>query len=151
MIEIPLLAQQLSSLLAPFLPYLIKGGITAGEEAAKALGKKFSEASWNLAVKVWTKLGEKVAQDPDVEKRVQEVAEKSSDPRAEAMLSWDLEKVLAALQPNELNEIQNMMNQTTTETRTVTASGERSVAIGGNVSGSTISTGDTYNEDKPRK
>ncbi|WP_236631268.1 hypothetical protein [Chloroflexus sp. MS-G] len=39
----PQLSTQLVQLLAPFLPYLLKGAKLAGQEAAKKLGEKTGE------------------------------------------------------------------------------------------------------------
>jgi hypothetical protein len=53
-------AAQLVQFLAPFLPYLLK----AGEEAAQEAGKKFGADAWEQAKALWGKLRprERVAQ-----------------------------------------------------------------------------------------
>jgi ATP:corrinoid adenosyltransferase len=143
-IEIPVLAQQLGPVLAPYLPYLLKGVKKAGEAAA-AMGKKIVEADWDKALRVWEKLRPHVEKQPDVQKRVEEAAEKVEDPRAEMLLTWELEKVLKAMPPQEVYEIQSMVQEAKSETRVVTASGTRSVAIGGDANRAKIDTGDKKN------
>ncbi|MEJ5241594.1 MAG: hypothetical protein WHS87_10390 [Anaerolineales bacterium] len=51
----PQLLQQLTTFLAPFLPYLLKMGEKAAEEAGKRLG----EAAWEQAKALWEKLRRK--------------------------------------------------------------------------------------------
>ncbi|HEX7974470.1 MAG TPA: hypothetical protein VF498_08690 [Anaerolineales bacterium] len=139
--DIPPLAQQLAPLVLPALPYLLKGAKKVGDILTTA-GQKAGEIQWDVVFKIWEKIHPQVEQQPEVKKRLEEVAQKPDDPRAATLLSWDLEKVLAALKPDELTEIQNTLNQSRTEKRTTIAKGERSVAIGGDASGNTIITGD---------
>ena len=140
LVNIPQLATQLSPLILPYIPHLLKGA----KRAAEWTGEKLSEIDWDTALKIWDKLKPQVEKQPEVKQDLERVAEKTDDKRSETVLSWDLEKLLAALPPQQVNEIQNIITETKTEIRTTTASGERSVAIGGDASGSTISTGDTY-------
>ena len=147
-VEIAALAQQLSPIITPYLPHLLKGAKTLGKEALEKLGEKASEAGWNLAYKVWEKLDPIVKSKQEVADRLNEAAEKPDDPRSETLVSWELEKVLSALQPNEITEIQNILTKTKTETRTTIASGERSVAVGGDAPGATFITGD---QNKPKR
>ncbi len=60
------LLQQLTTFLAPFLPYLLK----AGEKAAEEAGKKFGEAAWEQAKALWEKLRHK--------KNIEQVAQTAS-------------------------------------------------------------------------
>lgn len=141
--EIAALAQQIGPYLAPALPYLIKGAITTGEEAAKALGKKLGEGDWLKSVKLWEKLKAQVEKQPEVAKKLDEVAAKADDPRAEVLLSWELEKVLAALSPDELQGLRTVLSEGGSSSITITISqGKRSVAISGGAQGATIITGD---------
>jgi hypothetical protein len=132
--SIAALASQLAPAVLPYLPYLLKG--------VNYVGKKLGEVNWDVVLKVWERLRPQVEEQPEVKQHLEEAAQKPDDPRAAALVSWDLEKILAALPPQQLTEIQTMLSQSTTETRTVTASGERAVAIGGSADHATITTGD---------
>jgi urease accessory protein UreF len=148
---IPEVAKEAAPVLLPYLPYLLKGIKKAGE-LATAASQKLGEVQWDVVLKVWDRLRPTVEKQPEVKERLEEVAENKEDPDAETMLAWELRKVLAELPEKEVQEVHNLIQQTRSETRTVTASGERSVAIGGDASNATISTGDHYTEvEKPEK
>lgn len=49
------LAQNISTFLLPFLPYLVK----AGEKAAEEVGKKLGDEAWERAKTLWGSLGRK--------------------------------------------------------------------------------------------
>ena len=57
--DIQTLAQQITSFLMPFLPYLLKGLKLAGQEAAKSLGEKAGERGFESAKALWGKLRRK--------------------------------------------------------------------------------------------
>jgi hypothetical protein len=111
----------------------------------KALGGKFAEATWNKAIDLWGKLWPEVNKRPEVAKAIQEVADKGGDPRVEAILSWQLEKV--NLPPELLNQIKIILDQNVTGVRIITAD-RGGVAVGGNAEGCTITAG-YHNFDKP--
>jgi hypothetical protein len=135
------LAQQLAGLLAPALPFLAGPTATALKDAAgKAAGGKLGEAAWDKAVKVWEKLLPQVEREPEVSKAIKEVAEKGDDPRAEAILSWELEKLLKALPDETLKEIKGILEAKTEGGAAIAI--DRGVAIGGNASDNVIITGD---------
>jgi len=56
---------EIAALLAPLLPYLVKGGIEMGKAAAGKLGEKITEESWDslkaLGKKIRRKAGKKPA------------------------------------------------------------------------------------------
>jgi hypothetical protein len=136
------LAQQLAPILAPVLPYLLKSTATVGKDAAKkALGNKFVEDKWNKATAVWKILQAEVEKKPEVAKELGEVIQEPNDPRTETILSWQIEKILKAMPPEKLNEIQGIVGESKSESR-VTIATNRSIAIGGNATGNTMSTGD---------
>jgi hypothetical protein len=54
------LPAQLVQLLAPYLPYLLKGLKLASQEAAKALGEKAGEQGFEQAKTLWEKLRPKM-------------------------------------------------------------------------------------------
>jgi hypothetical protein len=138
-IDIPVLAQTLGPYLAPYLPYLLKGVKKAGEVAA-AMGKMVVEADWAKAVRIWEKLRPQVEKQPEIKDRMEEASKKPDDPRVEVILTWELEKVLAALPPQDVREIQNMVTEIKSETRVTTASGPAAVAIGGDANRANIRT-----------
>lgn len=132
----PQALQQLVAFLAPFLPYLLKAGDTAAEEAGKNLGTE----AWNLAKAVWQKLQPKIA-DKAVQSTVENIAKAPNDPDAEVSFRFILKQLLAddsALAA----DLVRMLGEMRSAGMNVIASGNRSVAISGNISGSTIITGD---------
>jgi valyl-tRNA synthetase len=134
----PQLSTQLVQLLAPFLPYLLKGLKLAGQEAAKKLGEQASEQAFEQAKALWDKLRRK--------KNVEQVAQTvAALPDNQALAAKRLrEEIARALAEDDslAQELARLLPQSGPAGQTVIASGERSVAIGGNVSGSTIITGD---------
>jgi len=78
---------------------------------------------------------------------VQDAAERPDDEDALAALRLQLKKLLAEDEPLA-KELARLLPQSGPAGQTVTASGSRSVAIGGNVSGSVIVTGDNNKVNK---
>ena len=117
------LSQQLVTFLAPFLPYLLK----MGEQAAEEAGKKLGAEAWEGAKALWAKLKPKVEAKP------------AAREAAQTALQWQLEKVLAEDEALADEVRQTLQSQ---PARQVIARGARSIAIGGSVSGSVIVTGD---------
>jgi len=135
--DYPQLSTQLVQFLAPFLPYLLKGLKLAGQEAAKALGEKAGEQGFEQAKALWDKLRRK--------KNVEQVAQTvAALPDNQALREALREEIARALEEDEAlaQELARLLPQSGPAGQTVIASGERSVAIGGNVSGSVIVTGD---------
>jgi hypothetical protein len=134
------LAGQLVQIVAPFLPYLLKVGEGVGESAAEHLEEQGSA----LAAKVWARLRGKVAAKPAAQEAAADLAAQPADEDARAALRIQLRKLLVD-DPGLQRELETLLKQADaagTSTVTVTASGERSVAIGHDVRGSTITTGD---------
>lgn len=137
--DIQTLAQQIVPFLAPFLPYLLK----AGEKAAEEAGKKLGAAAWEKAKALWAQLRPKVEAKPAAREAVQDVAAYPKDEDARAALRLQLRKLLAE-DPALAAEVARLWEgaQATGATvTTVTAAGDRSVAVGGDVRDSTIITG----------
>lgn len=125
----------LTAFLAPFLPYLL----SAGQELVEEAGRKFGAEAWQQAKHLWAKLRPSVEEHEAAKEAVADAAERPDDPRALASLELQLEKLLvsdAAL----ADEVAQIWRQG--PAHLAVASGERSVAITGDVSGSTITTGD---------
>ncbi|MGC8960074.1 MAG: hypothetical protein ACP5OO_09865 [Chloroflexia bacterium] len=123
------LAQKIGAFLLPLLPYLLK----IGDKAAEEVGKKIGGEAWDRARALWGKLARK--------ERVNKAAEAAvalpENPAIQQGLEAEIARALEE-DPALQNEIARLWG----EVRAVTASGERSVAIGGSVSGSVIVTGD---------
>lgn len=135
--DIGALASSLTAALVPLLPYLLK----AGEKAAEETGKTVANQSLEWAKTLWTKLKPKVEAKPAALEAAQDVARAPEDEDLQAVLRVQLRKLLTEDQ-SLAEEVSRWLEQCKAAGITVTASGERSVAIGGNVKGSTIVTGD---------
>ena len=133
--DIQTLSQQLITSLAPFLPYLLKMGEQAAEEAAK----KFGAEAWEGAKALWARLKPKVEAKPASQEAVTDLAANPQNEKAQTALQWQLEKLLAEDQALA-REVQQALE--TPAAQQVIAQNERSVAIGGDASGGVIITGD---------
>jgi len=135
--DINALASSLTTALVPLLPYLLK----AGEKAAEETGKAVAGQSLEWGKSLWSKLKSKIEAKPDALEAAQEIAQSPEDQDAQAALRRHLRKLLTEDQ-SLAEEVSRWLEQGKAAGITVTASGERSVAIGGDVKGSTIVTGD---------
>jgi len=131
------LVRDLVAFLAPFLPHLLR----LGEKVAEEAGKKLGAAAWELAKALWERLRPKVEARPAAQEAVQDVAASPGDEDARATLRQQLKKLLAEDEALAA-ELARLWESRPAGATTVTATGERSVAIGGSVSDSTIITGD---------
>ena len=134
--DIGALASSLTAALVPLLPYLLK----AGEKAAEETGKAVAGQSWEWAKSLWTKLKPKVESNSEALAAAQEVAEAPKDADLQAVLRVQLKKLLTEDQ-SLAEEVSRWLDQGKAAGITVTAAGEHSVAIGGDVKGAII-TGD---------
>ena len=80
----------LTALLSPFLPYLVKAGEKAAEEAGASLGGE----SWNWVKQIWGKLSPKVEKKPALKEIVGDVAANLQDEDYKAALRGQLKKLL---------------------------------------------------------
>lgn len=135
--DIVALASALTTVLASLLPHLLKAGENVAEEAGKAVAGQ----SWEWAKSIWTKLKPKVEAKEAALEAVQDVAQSPEDEDAQAAFRQQLKKLLIEDQ-SLAEEVSRWLEQGKSAGIAVTASGERSVAIGGDVKGSTIITGD---------
>ena len=128
----------LTAFLAPFLPALVRAGEKAVEKAADAVG----DEAFAYARKLWEKLKPGVEAKPAAKEAAEEVAARPDDEDALAALRLQLRKLLESDRglADELSRI--WQEAQAANVVQVTASGERSVAVGGDVSGSSIVTGD---------
>lgn len=139
------LAGQVVQILTPFLPYLLKVGEGLGTRAAQQM----EDTGWDLASKLWGKLGTQVEARPSAKEAAADLAAQPTDEDAQAVLRVQIKKLLADA-PHLQQELEALLQEAQgSGSTTVTASGDRSVAIGRNVQGSTIITGDT--QPRPRR
>jgi hypothetical protein len=136
--DVTILATEITAFLAPFLPDLVKLGGKAAEEASKKLGVDALENAKGL----WGKLRPKVEAKPAAQEAVMDVVAAQKDEDAQAALRLQLKKILA--EDGKLaDEVSRMWQETKDSKARIVAGGEGSVAIGGNVIGSVIVTGDS--------
>jgi hypothetical protein len=126
----------LTAFLAPFLPYLVKGGETLAAELGRTLGQDALQHARAL----WGRLRPRVEEDPAAGKAAGKVADRPQDGGARLRLQLALEDVLAD-HPELAREVEKLWAEV--PPGIVAAVGERSVAVGGSVIGSTIVTGDS--------
>jgi hypothetical protein len=138
------LAGQLVQVLTPFLPYLVKAGEGLGGRAAHEIEDK----GWDLASKLWSRLGAKVDAKPAAQEAAADLATQPEDEDAQAALRIQLKKLLAE-DPSLHQEIEAMLAEAHTSGGTVTVSvtGTRNVGVGRDVRNSTIITGDQKKAD----
>ena len=137
MIDINLIADSLTNTLVPLLPYLLK----AGEKAAEETGKTVTGESWEWAKSLWLKLKPKVEAKQAALELAEDVAQAPEDEDARAVFRQQLKKLLTEDQ-SLAQEVSRWLEQGKAAGINVSAAGERSVAIGGDVKSSTIVTGD---------
>ena len=135
--DIVALASALTTVLGPLMPYLLK----AGEKVAEETGKAVAGQSWEWAKSIWTKLQPKVEAKPGALEVAEDAAQAPEDEDAQAAFRQVLKKLLTEDQ-SLAEEVGRWLEKGKAAGINVSASGERSVAIGGDVKGSTIVTGD---------
>jgi hypothetical protein len=134
--DITALTHAVTTTLIPVLPYLLK----AGEKGAEEAGKKLGGEAWEGVKNLWAKLRPKVEAKPAALEAVHEVATAPDDADAQAALRLQLRKLLTEDQnlASEINQWWENAKQAGIE---VTAIGNRSVAVAGDVKESTVITG----------
>lgn len=125
----------LSAFLAPFLPVLVRAGQELGEQAAGAL----TSEGFGFAKRIWARLRPSLEEKPAAQEAAADVAAAVDDQRALGALELQLEKLLAA-DAQLADDIEHLWAEA--GKAGVVASGEGAVAIGGNVTSSTVITGD---------
>lgn len=89
--DIPLLAEALTQMLAPALPYLVQGGQDLVADAGKTLGT----GAWERIKGLWARLQPRVEEKPAAQEAAQDVAEAPEDADALGALRLQLKKILA--------------------------------------------------------
>jgi hypothetical protein len=142
-----MLAKDVATFLVPALPYLYK----ASEEALKEVGKKLGGEALEYAKSLWAKLRPKAEATPLLQAAVEETVAAPEDDDAQAQLRLQLKKLLTN-DAGLARELEGILQNAKSAGVTVIVSGDRSVGIGGNVSGTTIITGDqNYDRRKSEK
>ncbi len=131
------IANEVTAYLTPFVPYLLE----AGKYAAGAAAKKFGESAWNGAQALWQKLRSKMDDKPGLRDALEDLGKSPTDEDLQVAARVQVRKTLAAdLEfADELGRILDGLKRPGVR---VIASGERSVATGGDIINSTINTGD---------
>src|SRR5205823_3182670 len=117
---------------------LVKAGENLGTRAAEQL----QDQGWDLASKLWARLGSKVEARPAAQEAAKDVAAAPSDEDARAAFRVQLRKLLAD-DPELQQELTALLKAAPSSSVTnVNVSGDRSVGIGRDMRGGTIITGD---------
>ena len=145
-----LLADALTTFLAPALPFLVKGG----EGVVRQAGKKLGEEGLGFAKKLWQKLRPKAEASQVVQVAAEEVAAAPEDADARENLSLQLRRILKA-DPELAAELAKMVEAAgpkityqaalhdsgaIAQGPGAVAAGQGGIAVGGNVQGN-ISAG----------
>ncbi|KPF49281.1 hypothetical protein D621_14965 [beta proteobacterium AAP51] len=132
------IAQAAIAILGPCLPYLLKLGDKAAEEGAKKIGAD----TWILAKSLWSKLLPRLKDSPAVHDAAVELAASPNDLDLQATLRVQFRKLLARDEQFAADVRAFLTDAEKAPGNRVKASGERAIAVGGNVAGSSLSTGD---------
>jgi hypothetical protein len=122
------LAKVVSALLAPTLPYLIRGAGQAGKTIRGEVSKQ--------AQRLWAVLKPKIDETPGASGAAADVADAPEDPDAQAAFRLQLRKLLAQ-DPAFLEELSQVWRETGAG-----RGGRRVVTVGGDVSSSVVVAGD---------
>jgi hypothetical protein len=131
----------LVSILAPCLGVLMKGVNAAAEEIGRAVAPDLLDH----AKRLWAKLWPHVESKPAAVEAAGDVAQAPDDTRTRAAFELQLEKLLSE-HPELVQELAPIVKDAVAAG--VVAVGERSVAVGGSVSGGVIVTGDSASIQK---
>lgn len=86
------LAASLTAFLAPFIPYLVKGG----EMAAAEVGKNTGAHVWEKTQVIWNKLWSRMESNPAAAAAIADLAATPSNFDARTQLQLQLREILAA-------------------------------------------------------
>ncbi|MCK9296263.1 MAG: hypothetical protein M0P70_14395 [Desulfobulbaceae bacterium] len=153
MMDIGVLAKEVTALLVPLMPYLAKAGEKAVETAAQEIGRE----GWDKAKNLWQRLWQGREEKEAVVEAVQEVIDHPADDDAVAALRLQIKKVLTEddLLAGEIKELLEEFRRSSpqhfqarlegsgaiAQGEGAIAAGAGGVAIGGNVQGGNIITG----------
>ena len=128
----------LTAFLAPLLPRLLDIGGRLGD----AITERVGDEVYGFASRIWARLRGKVEEKESAKEAVEDVARDPSDEDLQTVLRIQLKKLLAEDEAlaADVSRIWSEAQAAGAVTVTVTASGAGSVAVGGDVSGSSITT-----------
>jgi len=124
-------------ILVPHLPRLLQIGQGVADDAAQDI----QDEGWSFAKRLWTVLRPDFEAKPAAKEAAQDAAAQPEDEDSLAVLRVQLRKLLAEDAMLREHVVRLVQEGVRTGAITVTASGERSVAVGGNATGNII-TGD---------
>lgn len=139
--DVTLLAKDAVALLAPALPFLIK----ASEKAVEEAGKKIGGDAMDYAKTLWAKLRPKAEAKPALLEAVNDAAAAPKDEDAQAQLRIQLKKLFAD-DAQFASELKSILDKAKQAGVNIIVSGDHSIGIGGNVTGSTLVAGDKKDE-----
>ena len=135
--DVATLARDVAEYLVPALPYLTK----ATDRALEELGKTIGSGAAEYAKSLWDKLHPRVKERRALQEAVNDIAATPSDEVARTTLLYQLKKLLDD-DVEFARELEGISQDAKNGGVMIIVSGDRSVGIGGNVSGGTIITGD---------
>jgi hypothetical protein len=135
--DIQALAQWATTLLAPALSYLM----TPGQKALEEIAKQAAGEAWQTARSLWDKLRAKIETKSAALEAARDAALNPTDEEALTVLRVQLRKLLTEDEALA-RDVARLWEEARAAGLTVTAAGDRSVGIGGDVSDTTIITGD---------
>lgn len=98
------------TLIAPFLPHLIKLGGKATTTATDAIAKKFGEAAWTKAQTLWQRLHPSIEASPDLKDATEKAAAKPDSAPRQAVFQEELETLLTQ-NPDLAKDLAQILNQ----------------------------------------
>jgi hypothetical protein len=153
MMDIGILAKEVTDLIVPLIPSLV----TLGEKAAEAMAQEIGKDGWDKAKTLWHKLWQGREEKEAVREAVQEVIDHPADEDAAAALRLQIRKALAEdaalareiaallkeLRPVNPRRFQAGLDGSgaIAQGNGAVAAGAGGVAIGGSVQGANIITG----------
>jgi hypothetical protein len=129
------LARDLTVMLTPLLPYLLK----AGDAAAEKAGQKLGEGAWNQAQNLWRRLWPKINSNPASLEAVKDLAEMPDDTDVQAAMRLQLRKLLLA--DNELAKELALVFSQSSEIRTTIITATKNSVAAQNIIGSSVNVG----------
>jgi hypothetical protein len=156
--DIPALAASLTAVLAPALPYLLKGGEKMIEGAIQKIGSD----AWDNAKGIWQHLRPGVEQKPAALEAAQDLATSPENAKLQTVLEVQIEKILDQ-DENLAAELRRLLEQTgqsisykaevqgsgaIAQGAEAIAAGKGGIAIGGDVHGAVNVARQADNEKK---
>lgn len=142
MIDITVLAQSVTALLAPALPFLVKAGKQVGTGALEKMGAD----AWERAKAVWEKLRPRLEAKPAAQEAIAEVVNSPSDEDAQASLRLQIKKLLKEDKELAAELSQAFANPPTSSTTVSQQDGGiyvgQNATFGGDVAGRDLHKGD---------